>query len=132
MNIRILSALSLAAALSTAAASHAAVVDARPILQTAPCYSHELRSEGAEGQVVVKFTISEKGDVVNPVVASTTNRVLDAATVKAVRNWKFAPAMKDGVPVSVSAVQTVAYTIPELHDDAATRVTVMNRSSAKE
>jgi hypothetical protein len=32
----------------------------------------------------------------------------------------------------VKAQQTVAYTIPELHDDVATRVVVMNRSTAKE
>jgi TonB family protein len=134
MNIRTLSACSLAAALSMSAYSplSAAIVGAKPVLQTAPNYSHELRAEQAEGEVVVNFTVSEKGDVIDPVVAKTTNRLLDDATVKAIRNWKFAPAMKDGVAVSVKASQTVAYTIPNLHDDATTRVVVMNRSAARE
>jgi TonB family protein len=135
MNIRILSACSLAAALSVSALSplSASVVDARPILQTAPFYSHELRAQGTEGDVVVHFTISEKGDVVDPVVASTTNQLLDASTLRAVRNWKFAPAMKDGVAVSVKASQTVAFRIPELHDDdTTTRVIVMKKHAVQE
>jgi protein TonB len=134
MKMRTLSVCSLAAALSLSALTplSAAVVDAKPVYQTAPVYARALQIHGAEGQVVVNFTISEKGDVLNPVVAATTNRELDAATIKAVRNWKFAPATNDGVPVRVKAQQTVAYTIPELHDDVATRVVVMNRSTAKE
>jgi TonB family protein len=134
MNIRILSACSLAAALSVSALSplSAAVIDARPILQTAPNYSHELRATGTEGEVVVNFTISEKGDVINPVVVSTTNQLLDKSTLKAVRTWKFAPAMKDGVAVSEKASQTVAYRIPELHDDVTTRVIVMNQRAVRE
>ena len=129
MNIRTLSACSLAAALSVSALSPlcAAVVDARPVNQIAPVYSHELRSEGKEGQVVVNFTISEKGDVINPVVASTTNAQFDSATLKAVRQWKFAPAMKDGGAVSVRASQTVAFTLPFEHEDAKARVVVMSK-----
>jgi TonB family protein len=134
MNIRSLSACSLAAALSVSALSplSAAVIDARPIVQVAPAYSHELRASGVEGEVVVKFTISAKGDVLNPVVASTTNRELDGTTIRAVRQWKFAPAMKDGVAVSQSAVQTVAFRIPELHDTSSTRVVVMSNPAARE
>lgn len=134
MNIRILSACSLAAALSVSAISplSAAVVEARPISQAAPTYSRELRALGTEGEVVVKFTISEKGDVVNPVVASTTNRLLDKATIDAVRSWKFVPTMKDGVAVSTQAIQAFAFTIPDLHDDAANRVVVLNRHAARD
>jgi len=134
MNIRNLSAYSLAAALSVSALSplSAEVVNARPIAQTAPSYSHDLRAGGVEGEVVVKFTISASGDVLNPVVASTTNRQLDASTIRAVSQWKFAPAMKDGVAVSQSAVQKVAFTIPELHDTSTTRVVVMNKPATRE
>jgi TonB family protein len=134
MNIRSLSAYSIAAALSVTALNplSAAVVDARPLAQAAPVYSHDLRASGVEGEVVVNFTISASGDVIDPVVAKTSNRVLDASTIRAVRNWKFAPAMKDGVAVSQKAVQTFAFTIPELHDNSSTRILVMNKSAARE
>ena len=121
MNTRLLSACSLAAALSVSASNSlsAAVQDAKPLSLVVPAYSHDLRADGVEGEVVVSFTITPSGNVLNPVVVSSTNRLLDSPTLAAVRKWKFAPAMKDGVAVSVRAVQPVAFRIPELHTAAA-------------
>jgi TonB family protein len=125
MNIRLISSLSLAAALSVSVLNQAsaAVQDATPVSQAAPAYSHELRASGVEGEVVVGFTITAKGEVLNPVVVSSTDRLLEYPTLAAVRKWKFAPAVKDGVPVDQKAVQTVAYMIPELHSNASRMVT---------
>lgn len=116
MNIRILSA-SLAAALSVSASSSAfaAATDAKPIATVAPAYAPGLRAADVEGEVVLAFTISEKGDVSNVQVVRSTDQKLDYAAIDAVRQWKFAPATKDGVPVSVRAVQPVAFQIAELH-----------------
>jgi protein TonB len=117
MNIRILSACSLAAALSVSA-SHSAVAattEAKPIATVAPSYSPELRTRDVEGEVVLAFTISAKGDVSNVEVVSSTDRKLEFPALDAVRRWKFAPAMKDGVAVSVRAVQPVAFQLTELH-----------------
>jgi protein TonB len=123
MNTRILSTCSLLAALSASALTplSAADQDARPVSQIAPAYSHDLRADGVEGEVVIGFTISAKGDVINPRVIRTTDSELDRATLAAVRQWKFSPAMKDGVAVSVQAVQPVAFVIPALHDYASVR-----------
>jgi periplasmic protein TonB len=117
MNIRLMSACSLAAALSVSASNRlsAAVQNARPVSQVAPAYSHELRASDVEGEVVVSFTITTNGDVLNPVVVSSSDRHLEKPTLAAIRKWKFAPAMKDGVAVSVKALQPVAFRIPELH-----------------
>jgi protein TonB len=115
MNIRILSA-SLAAALSVSASSAlAATTEAKPITTVAPAYAAGLRAADVEGEVVLAFTISEKGDVSNVQVVRSTDQKLDYAAIDAVRQWKFAPATKDGVPVSVRAVQPVAFQIAELH-----------------
>jgi protein TonB len=116
MNIRILSA-SLAAALSVSASSSAfaATTDAKPIATVAPAYAPSLRAADVEGEVVLAFTISEKGDVSNVQVVRSTDQKLDYAAIDAVRQWKFTPATKDGVPVSVRAVQPVAFQIAELH-----------------
>jgi protein TonB len=118
-------ASSLAAALSVSASQSlsAATQDAKPISEVAPVYSHDLRASGVEGEVVVSFTITAKGDVLNPVVVSSTDRLLEKPTLAAVIKWKFAPAMKDGVPISVRAVQPVAFMIPDLHQDATRLIT---------
>jgi protein TonB len=108
----------------------ASVQKPTPISQPAPAYSVDIRAAGIEGVVVVGFTISKSGDVVNPVVVSTTERALDKATIAAVKKWKFAPATDNGVPVSVSAVQTVAFTIAELHSGAAPRAVVSKPASS--
>jgi protein TonB len=125
MNIRLMSLCSLAAALSVSASNSlsAASQGAVPVSQVAPAYSHDLRAACVEGEVVVGFTISATGEVLNPKVVSSTDQLLDYPTLAAVRKWKFAPAMKDGVAVSEYAVQPVAFKIPELHPVADRMIT---------
>lgn len=53
--------------------------------------------------VVVKYVISETGDVTSAVVARG-NSALDAQILAAVKAWKFKPAFVEGSPVSVSKV----------------------------
>jgi TonB family protein len=132
MNIRITSACSLAAALSLSALNplSAAVVAAKPLSQVAPAYSSDLRAASTEGEVVVSFTITKAGTVANPTVVSSTDRHLEGPTLNAIRNWTFAPAMKDGVAISVRAVQSVAFRIPELHSDASSQLVTANARSA--
>lgn len=134
MNIRLMSACSLAAALSVSALNplSAAVQNAKPICQIAPTYSHDLRASGVEGEVVVGFTITATGDVVNPVVVSSTDRLLENPTLAAIRKWKFTPAMKDGVAVSVKAVQPVSFIILELHPAAARRLISLSAHPASQ
>jgi TonB family protein len=132
MNIRLMSACSLAAALSVSALTplSAAIVDAKPLSQAAPAYSPALRAACAEGNVVISFTITAKGDVVNATVVSSTDAHLNDAALDAVRKWKFEPAMKDGVAVKVRAIQPVAFVIPELHSDLAAKLMVANARPA--
>jgi TonB family protein len=129
MNIRPLSALSIAAALSVSALNplSAAVQQATPISQVAPAYSHDLRGSEVEGEVVVSFTITATGRVLNPVVVRSTDRLLEKPTLAAVRKWTFTPAMKDGVAVSERAIQPVAFVMPDIHSAAGARL-VTSRS----
>jgi TonB family protein len=132
MNIRSISACSLAAALSMSALSplSAANQEAKPISEVAPAYSLDLRESGVQGEVVVGFTITAAGRVADPVVISTTNAELDKATLAAVRQWKFAPAMNNGVAVSQKAVLPVAFRISDLPSNAGTRVVVSDSRPA--
>lgn len=133
MKTHIVSLFSLAAALSLSASNpmSAAIQDAKPIAQVAPAYSRDLRSSGVEGDVVVSFTIAANGEVRNATVVSSADHLLEYPALAAVRQWKFTPAMKDGVAVSVKAVQTVSFAIPELHQDA-NRLVTLNAHSASE
>jgi TonB family protein len=128
MNIRIISSCLVAAALCASAS--AALQSPKPISQAAPAYALDLRQSDVEGEVVVSFTITASGDVINPSIVSSTDRDLNHCTLAAVRKWKFAPAMQDGVAVSVKALQPVAFKIPELHADASARLLVSTGSSA--
>jgi|HubBroStandDraft_1064217.scaffolds.fasta_scaffold424356_1 TonB family protein len=134
MNTRLMSLCSLAAALSVSASNSLSAADqqAMPVSQVAPVYSHELRASDVEGEVVVAFTISSTGDVINPVVVSSTDHLLVYPTLAAVRKWKFTPAMKDGVAVSVRAVQPIAFKIPELHPDSARLITQNSHPASQE
>jgi len=129
-----MSACSLAAALSVSALNplSAAVQDAKPISQPAPSYSAYLRSACVEGKVVVRFTVTAKGDVINPEVVSSTDRLLEAPALDAVRQWKFVPATKDGVAINERAIQPVAFVMPELHPDSAARLVVSNSKPASQ
>jgi TonB family protein len=127
-----MSAYSLVAALSVFASIplSAAVQDAKPLSQIAPAYAQDLRNSGVAGDVVVGFTISKTGEVLNPVVISSADRLLEEPTLAAVRKWKFAPAMNGDVPVAVKAVQTVAFSIAESPSGTASRLVVSNPRSA--
>jgi protein TonB len=129
-----MSVCSLAAALSMSAlpSLSAASQDAKPISQVAPAYRLDLREAGVEGEVVVAFTINAAGQVVDPVVIRTTNSDLDRSTLAAVRQWKFAPAMCNGVAVSQKAVLPVAFKISDLPTNAGTRIVVSDSRPASQ
>lgn len=66
----------------------------------APEYPAEALAAGVGGRVVVKVLVGADGrsrDVV--VETSEPAGVFDAATVQAVRDWRFAPLLRDGEPV---------------------------------
>ena len=64
-------------------------------------YPYEAREKQLQGQVWVKILISETGDVESAEIVSGDPVFADAA-VKAVKQWKFKPFLKNGQPVKVS------------------------------
>lgn len=60
-----------------------------------------LASAGVEEiTVIVKFAITESGDV-SGVTVARGNPAIDPQVIAAVKTWKFKPAMVDGKPISV-------------------------------
>jgi len=113
--------LLFAALLGMAAFSTLSAADQEPkvITQLAPAYPGEMQQAGNEGAVLVAFTITPRGDVADAVVVSSTQSTFEASTLAAVKQWKFTPAMKDGIAVSTPARQLFTFMIWE-HDVAAT------------
>src|SRR6478609_9335599 len=113
--------LLFAALLGTAAFSplFAADQDPKAITQFAPDYPGEMQHAGREGAVLVAFRITSHGDVADAVVVSSTQRTFEASTLAAVKQWKFAPGMQDGIAVSTSARLLITFMDPA-HEVSAT------------
>ena len=78
---------------------------------SSPTYPPMAKAEGIEGTVVVRYSVSLDGRVINARIDSAEPEgVFEDAAIKAVRSWRYNPAMKDGEPVSVdNVVSTVRF-----------------------
>ncbi len=65
-----------------------------------PVYPYKARRQGLNGTVVVEVLVSAKGRVAKArVVRATPENVFEDSALKAVRQWRFAPATANGKPV---------------------------------
>jgi len=64
-------------------------------------YPLKAQKKGIQGQVMVKFVISEEGDV-ESAEATSGDPLLAAAAVDAAKQWKFKPYIKNDKPVRVT------------------------------
>jgi TonB family protein len=55
---------------------------------------------GVQGDVVVEVTIDEKGSVADMRVLQSLKREVDEKCIATLKNWRFRPAMLDGVAIS--------------------------------
>ncbi|HEY0916482.1 MAG TPA: TonB family protein [Solimonas sp.] len=77
-----------------------------PIVKVAPMYPARAQSQGIEGWVLVQFTVTESGSVINPVVIEAQPQgVFDEAAKKAVTKFKYKPRVENGRPIAVPNVQ---------------------------
>lgn len=68
---------------------------------------------GASGDVMLRIEVGVDGRPVEvSVVSGSRNRALDRAAVRAVRRWRFEPAMRDGVAVPGVVQQTIRFDAP--------------------
>jgi TonB family protein len=66
-----------------------------------PEYSEEARKAKYQGTCILWLIVGPDGHPRDIKVARALGMGLDEKAIQAVRNWKFAPAMKDGKPVAV-------------------------------
>ncbi|HXK08315.1 MAG TPA: TonB family protein [Vicinamibacteria bacterium] len=77
---------------------------ARKLTGTSPSYpsdrARRLRRE-ERISVVVRFVVTETGEVQDVAVVESAEKTVDEVVVAAVRTWRYQPATKQGVPVKV-------------------------------
>jgi protein TonB len=76
-----------------------------PQVRIEPDYPPVARARGIEGRVTFRFTVAVDGRVKDvEILESDPPRIWDAATIRAVSNWKYQPAIRDGKPVEQSGL----------------------------
>jgi len=75
-----------------------------------PAYPEAARRSRAEGQVIVEAIISDRGEVQDPrIVRPVSNGLLNESAIRAVRQWRYRPAVVRGKPVRVYVTVTVTF-----------------------
>ena len=87
------------------------VVAATALQRVNPIYPPLARNQGIEGNVILDATIAQDGSVPKVKVVSGPPSLADAAT-RAVRQWRFSPAMLNGKPVEVEQRVTIVFKMP--------------------
>lgn len=81
--------------------------EAMPLYRTQPNYPIPAQQKGLEGWVLLKYDDDTSGTLSNiAVLNSEPKRIFDREAVRALKKWKFKPAMTNGMPIA-SAGQTV-------------------------
>lgn len=85
----------------------------RARFQAAPIYPFEAKRQGVRGEVIVAFVVDESGAVMDPRVVSSTERLFEEASLRAVAKWKFEPGRRDGRLVRFRMVVPVVFNLNE-------------------
>lgn len=76
-----------------------------------PTYPQLAQSHGISGDVILDATVAQNGSVRYVKIISGPGSLADAA-VRAVRQWRFSPALLNGKPVEVHQRITIAFKLP--------------------
>ena len=68
-----------------------------PIITVAPQYPEACRSRAAEGEVLVQFDVTDRGEVTNVRIISSDNSCFDRTVIRTVMGWKYPPEAQQGV-----------------------------------
>ncbi len=85
----------------------------RTRFQAAPHYPFEGKTQGLHGEVVVEFLVDERGRVHEPRVVSSTHRMFEEPTLRAVAKWQFEPGRRDGRVVRFRMAAPVVFRLNE-------------------
>ncbi len=76
-----------------------------PLVRVQPMYPRDAANQRIEGWVVIEFTISTNGRVLNPrVIREYPNEMFNTAALKAIKKWRYRPRVENGLKVEVHNV----------------------------
>ena len=84
-----------------------------PLKKVDPKYPPTLVSERVQGEVVLYAVIRRDGSVDSIQLVRGVDEQLDANAIKALSQWQFRPAAKQGVPVELEAIVHIPFRLPE-------------------
>ena len=80
--------------------------EATQVRRVEPSYPPAAAAAGYEGFIVVRYDVDEGGRVATPeIIVSIPNGVFDEAVLSALDDWRYDPALEDGVPVVRAGVE---------------------------
>ena len=80
-----------------------------PIHQVPPVYPRRALQKEIEGCVMMQFTVTKDGSTKDPeVLWSQPPGVFDRAALKSARQYRYSPQIKEGLPIEVPNVKTIA------------------------
>jgi periplasmic protein TonB len=81
----------------------------RLLREVKPDYSEEARQRSIQGEVVLEIVVRRDGSVGEVRVLQGLGHGLDRRAIDAVRQWRFAPARRQGTPVDVMVEVAVEF-----------------------
>jgi TonB family protein len=76
-----------------------------------PQYPASFSERRIGGSVKVIFIVDEHGRVAEAAVVSSTDPLLEASALGAVRKWQFRPATYDGIPIRTLMDQVISFAL---------------------
>jgi TonB family C-terminal domain len=89
------------------------VVEPAPLRKVDPKYPPNAVAENIEGEVVLYAVIRRDGSVDSIQLVKGIDRQLDTNAVRALAQWKFRPAERNGEPVDLEAIVHIPFHLPE-------------------
>jgi TonB family protein len=84
-----------------------------PLKKVDPKYPPTLIADKVEGEVILYAIIRRDGSVDSIQVVRGVDKVLDANAMRALAQWQFRPASKQGVPVELEAIVHIPFRLPD-------------------
>ena len=108
--LRVTLALAVLCAGSAGPLQAAQKTDPVAIKEVKPDYPADALKERKDGSVFVAIKVAPDGTVSDAKIKKGLSPKLDAAALKAAKQWRFKPATKDGKPVAVETELEMTFT----------------------
>jgi protein TonB len=82
-----------------------------PVFQPAPLYPYQMKREGIDGNVRLRFIVTPQGTVRDISVVSSSRSEFERAARDALVNWRFEPGVKHNTKVSVRMEQPIPFVV---------------------